>query len=382
MTVLRAGGGGFIQRIGISDAVQLGGNAPFQLSSTVTAGLVGDPGGTAANSFPLVLSSQAYDFPNPNAWSWNAAIEQEFPKIAAFTIGYVGRRGLHLSQIENINQLLPGTVQAHPAGEASDALRPYQGFSSILQDTNAGNSIYHSLQLDVRRRLTKGLLFRVAYTWSKSMDFGSCWYYKLPNYYNPRISYGPSDFDIRDVTVINYIWDIPYGTTAPNRFVRTTLGNWQVSGITQLQTRVPLSVGTGDDFAGVGPASGEQLWNITARPRVAKQFSGNTGAGYWFDPSVFARPAAGTFSPRGTRNAVYGPGLQSWNIALIKSFHVIPNHDNNVVTFRAEAFNFTNHPNLDSADNNPTSGTFGQVTQKGNTYPSERQLQFSLRYQF
>ena len=381
-TVLRAGGGRFVQRSGISDAVQLGGNAPFQLSSTVTAGLVDNPGGTAANSFPLALSSQAYNFPNSNAWSWNAAIEQEFPSIATFTIGYVGRKGLHLSQLENINQLLPGTVQAHPAGEAPDALRPYQGFSSILQDTNAGSSIYHGLQLNVKRRLTKGFSFGVAYTWSRSMDFGSYWYSELSNYYNPRISYGPSDLDIRNVTVINYIWNIPYGTTAGNSLVRTVLGNWQVSGVSQFQTGIPFSVGTGDDFAGVGPASGQQLWNITATPRLAKKFSGNTGTGYWFDPSVFSKPAAGTFSPRGTRNAVYGPGFQSWNIALIKNFHEIPNHDNNVVSFRAEAFNFTNHPNLDTPDINPTSGTFGQVTQKGNTYPSERQFQFSLRYQF
>lgn len=53
-----------------------------------------------------------------------------------------------------------------------------------------------------------------------------------------------------------------------------------------------------------------------------------------------------------------------------------------MLTFRAEAFNFTNHPNLDTPDENPTSGTFGQVTQKGNTYGSDRQFQFSLRYQF
>ena len=58
-----------------------------------------------------------------------------------------------------------------------------------------------------------------------------------------------------------------------------------------------------------------------------------------------------------------------------------------MLTFRAEAFNFTNHPNWDSPNNdgslnNPTSGTFGQVTSKGQTYASDRQLQFSLRYAF
>jgi hypothetical protein len=114
LTVVRGGFGRFVQRIGISDSVQLGGNAPFQPSTTVTAGSVDNPGAAGANNLPLALSSQALDFPDPSAWSWNAAVEQEVPNFATFTIQYVGRRGLHLSQIENVNQLQPGTKQANP----------------------------------------------------------------------------------------------------------------------------------------------------------------------------------------------------------------------------------------------------------------------------
>jgi hypothetical protein len=236
MTVIRAGGGRFVQRIGISDTVQLGGNAPFQPSTTVTAGSVDNPGAAGANNLPLSLSSQALTFPNPNAWGWNAAIEQEVPNFATFTMQYVGRRGLHLSQIENVNQLQPGTVQANPNVVAQDALRPFRGFSAILQDTNAGSSLYNALQLSLKRRMTKNLLFGVAYTWSKSMDFGSSAGYELPNVYDNRANYGPSDFDIRNVLVVNYVWDIPYGANLGNRFARGALGNWQLSGTTQAQT--------------------------------------------------------------------------------------------------------------------------------------------------
>ncbi len=67
---------------------------------------------------------------------------------------------------------------------------------------------------------------------------------------------------------------------------------------------------------------------------------------------------------------IYKPGFQSWNIALQKDFHVIPEHENHALTFRAEAFNFTNHPNWDTCRrSNPTSGTFGQVTTKGRPTP-------------
>jgi hypothetical protein len=241
------------------------------------------------------------------------------------------------------------------------------------------------MQLNLKRRLSHGLLFGVAYTWSKSLDFGSDQSYQLPDYYNPSINYGPSDFDIRNSLVVNYVWDIPYGNNFDNRFVKGTLGNWQLSGTTQAQTGEPFSVTNGTDYAGVGAGAGNQLWAATSRPHVSKQFGTQ---GHWFDPTVFpAAPAPGTLAPRGSRNLIYSPGFQSWNAALQKSFHVIPGHENHLLTFRAEAFNFTNHPNWDTPNNdgsldNPTSGTFGQVTSKGQTYASDRQLQFSLRYAF
>ena len=386
-TVVRAGGGRYEQRLGISDQVQLGGNAPFQPTTFVSDGSVDNPGGSTGGvlpRLPLSMTTQPLNFPNPNAWSWNAAVEQDIPNFATFTLAYVGRRGLHLQQLEQLNQLQPGTVQANP-GITTDALRPYRGFSSILQIDNRGSSIYNAMQLNLKRRLSHGLLFGVAYTWSKSMDFGSDQSYQLPDYYNPSIDYGPSDFDIRNSLVVNYVWDIPYGNNFGNRFVKGTLGNWQLSGTTQAQTGEPFSVTNGTDYAGVGAGAGSQLWAATSKPHVSKQFGTQ---GHWFDPTVFpAPPAAGTLAPRGSRNLIYAPGFQSWNAALQKNFHVIPGHENHVLTFRAEAFNFTNHPNWDSPNNdgslnNPTSGTFGQVTTKGQTYASDRQLQFSLRYGF
>jgi tRNA(His) 5'-end guanylyltransferase len=65
-----------------------------------------------------------------------------------------------------------------------------------------------------------------------------------------------------------------------------------------------------------------------------------------------------------------------------KRFQFIPGHENHALLFRAEGFNYTNHPNWDNPDVNPTSSTFGKVTTKGTTYASERQFQFSLRYEF
>jgi hypothetical protein len=391
-TVIRAGAGRYIQRLGISDTVHVGGNAPFQPASNVTRGSVDNPGGIGVNTTPLAFTSHAYTYPSPEAWAWNVTAEHEFSNVATFTLSYVGRRGYHLEQLANINQLQPGTtLLAANKGVNTDALRPYKGFSTIIEAENTGGSFYHAMQANVKRRLTKGLLFGAAYTWSKSLDYGSSNGTSMPNAFDNSIMFGPSDFDTRHVLVMNYVWNIPYATHAPNRLVRTTLGNWQFSGTIQAQSGRPPSgaVSRNLDQAGVGAGSGNQYYLHNRTPNQPHQF-GSTGQ--WFEVGtgcsagaatcVFQPAPLGTFAPRGSRNIVYGPGFSSFNAALQKGFHLIPGHENHQLVFKAEAFNYLNHPNWDNPDVSPTSGTFGKVTNKGNTYASDRQLQFSLRYAF
>ena len=76
------------------------------------------------------------------------------------------------------------------------------------------------------------------------------------------------------------------------------------------------------------------------------------------------------------RDSVYQPGLQDWNLALLKSFKV---NERNSFQFRAEAYDFVNHPNLSGPNLNPTSSQFGMITSKTGL---QRTLQLSLRYSF
>ena len=368
-TVFRAGGGRFVQRTGISDALQLGGNAPFQSAESVTNGNVDNPGGTTSNLYPLQVSSQTLNFPQPEAWAWSASLEQDL-KLATLTISYVGRRGIHLGQLENLNEPVAGTTLAHP-GVAVDSLRPYQGYAEIIEQSDRGSSNYNGMLVDLKRRLTKNVSFGAAYTWAKLLDYGSSKGFELPYIYNPRLNYGPADFDLRNVVVVNYMWNMPYADHSSNWLVRNALGDWQLSGVTQAQTGQPFNITDGNDYAGVGPGSGGQFYRLVKPVRTMKQF----GSAGWFDTSSFATPVPGTFAPQGSRNEVNNPGFQSWNIALQKPFHIIPGHDSNQLTFRAEAFNFTNHPNLDSSANapgmtTPGSSTYGEITTKGQTYAS------------
>jgi len=249
-------------------------------------------------------------------------------------------------------------------------------------DRSWGTASYHGLQTSLERRWSNGLAFTAAYTWSKSLDFGSATGTSQPNAYSNRNFYGPSDFDTRHVLVINYVWDIKYANSLSNGLARTLLSSWQFSGIVQGQSGRPQTVSQNNDRAGVGPGSGNQLWVASQNPRLTHGFAGGKTTDQWFQTSVYSAAPLGTFAPRGMRGLIYGPGFISASAALQKAFHIIPSHENHQLTFRAEGFNFANHPNYDNPDMGPTSGTFGRINGKGNTYASERQMQFSLRYSF
>ncbi|SDF79624.1 TonB-dependent Receptor Plug Domain [Terriglobus roseus] len=421
-TVVRAGGGRYVQRLGITDNVFTGGNTPFQPSASVSQGSVDNPagqGGTA--NFPLLYSSQAYNYPSPESWNWNGTVEQEMKGLGVLTVSYAGRRGVHLEELLNINQLQPGTLyQAqNRAVKYADTLRPYQGFYAINQATNGGGSIYHALQVNLRRRMTKGLLFGVAYTWSKAEDYGSANSFKLPNTYDIKPNWGLSDYDARHVFLANFVYNIDQFNHSSHWANRAVLGHWQFSGTLQAQTGQPQRVTTSSDIAGVGQGSGSQYVPFTKPIRTSKAFAGQTGTATWFDTTAFATnsgsavscpvanqiagstgavtvatgqstnlltctlfPYAGHILGRGARSAITGTGFQSYSAALNKSWVLVPGHENTALTFRAEAFNLLNHPTPDNPNLTYGSANFGRSTTKGGTYGADRQFQFSLRASF
>lgn len=395
--VFRAGVGRFMTRLGVSDSVFLGGNPPLQPTVSITRGNADNPGGTAGNAFPLAITTQDRIFPNPEAWTWNATFEREIGFDTTVEVGYVGRRGLHAQRERNINQLQVGTTQANP-GINVDFLRPYKGFAIIRVTNNDANSMYHGLQVSANRRFTNGLLFGVAYTLSKSEDDGSAQRDVVPNAFDVSNLWGPSTFDRRHVLVLNAVYQLPFFKDK-STLAGKLLGGWTLSAISQFQTGTPFTIATGDDFAGVGTGSGPQFWIINGDPKLSRgdrAFSqGSSDNNRWFqisqpgqtcnpsstadtnDPSkcIFTRPPAGTISTQRARGIGYHPGFQNHNLALAKDFYITENHR---IQFRAEAFNWLNHPNWNGADTNPTSANFGKVTSKG----SQRELQFALRYSF
>jgi len=399
-TVVRAGGGEFFTRLGVSDSVFLGGNPPFQPTANVTFGNADNPGGNAANSLPLTVTSQSREFKNPSAWNWNIVVERELPFHSVLSIGYVGRRGLHLQRESNINQPTPEAVAAAPAGTNLDDLRPFKGYNSIRVTDNVSSSLYNGLQIQYTRRFFKGLHLQAVYTYSKVNDYGSNQRDIIPDTYYARNLWGPAEFDVRHVFISNFLYELPFFKDK-SHFTGKVLGGWQVSGLIQYQSGTPTSMGRGTDYAGVGIdgslAGGiGNYWvynnsGIDYQKTMAHD-SGNTNANWWVYPFnesgcpangagctlKWTAPPKGTFNHQpGIRDMIYNPGFENWNLGLFKKFAL---NERAAFQFRAEAFDAFNHPNWNGIGTDPTNlTTFAKVTGKNNDV---RNLQLSLRFQF
>ncbi|MBV9084411.1 MAG: hypothetical protein JOZ62_17185, partial [Acidobacteriaceae bacterium] len=155
------------------------------------------------------------------------------------------------------------------------------------------------------------------------------------------------------------------------------------------QTGAPRSVQTNDDFAGVGPGSGNSgdandgfgtRWIVNGNIPQTGGFGANT-QWYAFKTGVnILQPAQGTFTNQRSRNIFYQPGFQNWNFGLFKNFYTT---ESQFITMRFEVFNWLNHPNWGGSsggglDLNPNDANFGKITFKD----GQRQLQLSLRYTF
>jgi hypothetical protein len=389
-TVIRAGGGQFFTRLGVSDSVFLGGNPPFQPTANVSFGNVDNPGGTTTNSLPLTVTTQSRDFHNPSAYNWNFTVERDFFFKSVLSVAYVGRRGLHLQREANINQPTIATVLANP-GVNLDALRPYKGYNSIRETDNIASSRYNSFQVAWNRRLTGGLLFGAAFTLSKSSDDGSNQRDIIPDTYDAHGLYSASDFDVRRILIVNFLYELPLFKGQSN-LASKTLGGWQISGIFQAQSGTPTNIGRNQDYAGVGqdgnigPGQFFQFNGGDINYTHQLAHNGQADPSYWIavplgadgKPSQFTAPAPGTFVTTNiARDRVYNPGFNNWNLGLFKKFVV---NERAAFQFRAEAFNAFNHPNWNGMGTDPTNlGTFGKITGKND---DRRNLQLSLRFLF
>jgi hypothetical protein len=300
---------------------------------------------------------------------------------------YTGSRGLHLWQqsLPNINrwegwpvQPAPGT-KFFPAG--STPINPNWG-EMRLQSTNA-NSYYNGGSLAVQKRLSSGLQFQAAFTYSKAIDDGSgvtSGGDELPQdqrgiyAWDMYLKRGLSAFDVRKVFTANLSYELPFGKDLSGLGGALASG-WQVNSVITLSDGYPLSVEeeSAAQIARIGDDEG-------LRPDLVAGGNNNPVTGdpeRWFDISQFTPARIGFFGTLG-RNTVTSPGLALVDLSVFKNFQLGTGR----LQFRMETFNLFNRANFTDWVVDEQSARFGGPESPTQIAYQPRVVQLGFRTRF
>jgi hypothetical protein len=245
----------------------------------------------------------------------------------------------------------------------------------MLEDT--AKSWYDAGYVNLRRRYSRGLTLLTNYTYSKNLsnapDFRSPMFESAvpQNIRDLDAEKGPA-CDVRHRLVASFVYDIP--AAVRGHAIEALTRNWKLSTLYQVQSGFPFTISVYGDTANAGTVVGENpiRANYTGQP-VFGTGTRNTNA--WFNPAAFATPAAYTFGNVG-RNTVYGPGMETMDIAMTRSFALV---EKVRLDMRAEAFNALNHSNWGTPNRFVNTPQFGSITEA--TTPG-REFQISARLLF
>ncbi len=319
-----------------------------------------------------------------------------------------GQAGAFANSIAgNVGQMARLTAGGYPANLFQ--VNPATGGSAANLTTNQGGTTYNSLQTEVRRRFSKGLLVGASYTWSHSLAQGQV--LTLRNREGITV---PSAFDQRHGLKVNWVYELPFGPghqslgAVSNPVLRKAVEGWQISGIGRLQSGTPSQLNSGRSTYSAGDG-GVVLHNLTTNQlqgmmSIQKQPNGlvldlpqplitNTLAAFQLIPQALDANApyigpALTPGQFGNQVFLYGPWLQKWDVSLSKRTKI---GERQSIEFRAQALNVFNHANFflvpNSAGNISIGSLFGQTRNAYNDInstndPGSRLLEFQLRYSF
>ncbi len=365
-TILRGGYGLFYERVEGNYLFSAVNNPPFVQQAQIYNGNIQNPSGGTNLSFPNTINNSHYlDMKVPRTMNWSLGIQQKLSSDTLLSVSYIGSSSANLSYQDDINQLPLGTVQAHP-GVNVNALRPYPGYADIYQYNTGANATYHSLQVQLKKQMRNGALVSVAYTWSRALTDANNYAYQPEDSYNLRGDWGPANYNRNQVFVLSYVYPLPFWTSG-DTWYKKALGGWQISGVTTLESGLPLNVTVQGDPAGIGITGSE-------RPNLVGSVFGGTQGTQYLNPAAFGNPQAGSFGNLGAF-AISGPPTLNWDAALQKDF---PFRERIHTNFRAEFFNFPNHLSYTGVNTVVAAQNFGQI----NAATDPRTIELALRISF
>ena len=401
-TVFRGGYGIYymlFERFGSEDQLAL--NAPFLVNSvrsapsTAAAPLFLLQDGFPANSLdpnqPGLLGNVRIravnpKTPTPYVQQWSLGFQRDLPWNFLWNVDYVGTRSTHLDVLSDFNQPLFDST-----GKVG-ATRPFPTLGYIEYQSPIGLGKYNGIETGLERRFHDGFSFRLAYTYSRSIDntpqeletnSGSA-----PNGLAYGNWFGPSDFDTPHRFVANYVYELPFGHN--RRFLHEgvlsyIVGGFKTSGVYTFASGRPFTVSSGGTIAGSLDAFGA----VAATPNQigTPVIVGNVNCWYFVAKNAactalrpdltdaFQLQSPGFLGDVG-RNTLRGPHTNVFDFALMRDF---PIHESAALQFRWEVFNLTNTVQFGQPSNNFSSGSAGAITSLAG---DPRVMQFALRLSF
>jgi hypothetical protein len=372
---------------------------------------------------------------------WNLNVQRQITPDLSITLGYIGSHGVHmLIRGDDGNMTIPTLTSAgylfpcgppmnadgsctagnSPAGTQAKPVsaKINQSLGTIRYLYWGSDSSYHGMNLNVDKRMSHGLQFQAAYTWSKSIDdnsatiAGDTFSNSLNSLYwfAPKSLRGLSDFNVGQNASINVLWALPTPKSF-NGFAKAAVGGWQVGGIFKINTGIPTTVIINGDPAGLGNGGADQFGipdRIPGCDPVNHNYIGGTSPSYInlncytlpkSTPAIAAQcqTFGSTPTKNGTpgtcanllgnagRNSVIGPRLVNLDFSATKNFPIHRISETFNVQFRAEIFNILNHSNFVPPEPLNGAGIFdasGAVITNGfldNLATQSRDVQFALK---
>jgi hypothetical protein len=330
---------------------------------------------------------------SPYSQQYDLNLQYEFARDFLFQVGYVGSGTRHLDACRQFNQALIATPENPVNGQTTTTNEnlaqrvPFQGIAggSYICQTSF-NSSYNALQTSVKKRTSYGLTLLASYTFSKTLDYisgtGGTDSLEVDFLGNdqtqPRGSHGPSDFDRTHRFVLSAVYQTPNIKFGP-AFVRPVLSRWQISGVSVLQSGLPITA--------VDSTAGSVFGNLVGDTRAectganpASSGSVTSRLNGYFNLAAFApAPVIGDGTGFGNCGVgiLRGPSELNLDLGVQRSFALTERQS---IDFRAEFFNFTNTPKFGNPINDFAAGpAFGVIT---STVGNPRIIQFALKYKF
>ena len=334
----------------------------------------------------------------PRLQQWNLTTKIRLAGTVSLDLGYVGSHGGQLLLARGFNQPLLASA-AQPVncgydGVASDCVVtntaanaaqrvPVLGETPTALATSefTGASWYHSMQATVRKQMSKGLMFQVAYTLSKSESNLTV----LNDQNDLSFSNARTSFDRTHRLIANFDYQLPLLSGATH-LERALLGGWSLTGIVLLQSGLPLTLTDPNGGTVFGRAATSTITMCPGATYASLATSGGETSrlNRWIDSSAACTPPIlGADGSAGYGNAgqsiLNGPGQVNADFSLGRRARVGGLRESAALAFRAEFYNAMNHPQFANPGTTLRTAGFGVITQ---TAAAPRLIQFGLKYLF